>query len=145
MKRRVLFLCVHNSARSQIAEGLLRRMAGEFMDVSSAGSQPSAINPFAVRVLQDRGIDASMQYAKNVQDFLTQSFDYVITLCEDEVCPVFPGAGARLHWGMPDPSAVEGDTDTRLDAFRETADAIQARLDEFVQTMLQPTRMRVKS
>lgn len=141
MKTRVLFLCVHNSARSQLAEGLARAIAGDLMDVSSAGSEPSLINPFAVRVLQDRGIDASLQYAKNVREFVNQTFDYVITLCDQEVCPIFPGAGTRLHWGMPDPSAVQGDSETRLEAFRQTADALELRLREFVKTLPQPAMM----
>ncbi len=138
MKIRVLFLCVHNSARSQIAEGLLRDIAGDFIDVYSAGSEPSRVNPFALRVLQDRGIDASGQYSKNVQQFVNGPFDYVITLCDEEVCPFFPGAVTRLYWGMPDPSAVQGDTDEKLEAFRRTADALDARLQEFVQTLPQP-------
>ncbi len=132
MKTRVLFLCVHNSARSQMAEGLLRAMAGDSVDVFSAGSEPSSVNPFAIRVLQDRGIDASAHYSKSVQDFVNQPFDYVITLCDEEVCPFFPGAAMRLHWGMPDPSATNGDTDEKLEAFRRTADALETRLREFV-------------
>jgi len=135
MKTRVLFLCVHNSARSQLAEGLLRAMAGDSVDVYSAGSEPSQVNPFAIRVLQDRGIDTSVLYSKSVQEFVNQPFDYVITLCDDEVCPILPGAVRRLHWGMPDPSAVQGDSTEKLDAFRRTAEALQGRLQEFVRTL----------
>lgn len=138
MKYRVLFLCVHNSARSQLAEGLLRHMAGERFEVYSAGSEPSYISPYAVRVLQDQGIDPTSQYSKSVQIFLNQSFDYVITLCDDEVCPVFPGAVQRLHWGMPDPSAVQGDGSEKKRAFHETAAAIKLRLDEFVKSVAEP-------
>ncbi len=134
-KFRVLFLCVHNSARSQIAEGLLRQRAGHIVDVYSAGSEPSTVNPFAIRVLQDRGIDASAQYSKSVQEFASQPFDCVITLCDEEVCPVFPGAATRLHWGLPDPSAVQGDSEAKLEAFRETAEALETRLQEFLQTL----------
>lgn len=143
MKTRVLFLCVHNSARSQLAEGLLRAMAGEQIEVYSAGSEPSGVNPYARRVLQDRGIDASGHSSKSLQEFIHQPFDYVITLCDEEVCPVFPGAAVRLHWGMPDPSAVRGDSDEKLKAFRQTADAIQARLEEFTRTLSQPVKMGV--
>lgn len=137
MKTRVLFLCVHNSARSQLAEGLLRHMAGDTFEVYSAGSEPSQVNPFAIRVLQDRGIDASGHSSKNVRQFIHEPFDYVITLCDDEVCPVFPGAVTRLHWGMPDPSAVQGDSDEKLEAFQKTADALEKRLQEFVATLPQ--------
>ena len=135
MKPRILFLCVHNSARSQLAEALLCHMAGDTIEVASAGSEPSRVNPFAVRVLKDRGIDASHLYAKDVELFLDQPFDYVITLCDDEVCPLFPGAATRLHWSIPDPSAVQGDSEAKLDAFRRTADVIQERLQEFVPTV----------
>ncbi|MBI4673343.1 MAG: arsenate reductase ArsC [Chloroflexi bacterium] len=137
MKYRVLFLCVHNSARSQIAEGLLRHLAGERFEVYSAGSEPSQVNPFAVRVLQDEGIDPSGQYPKSVQEFVNQPFDYVITLCDDEVCPVFPGAVTRLHWGLPDPSAAQGDSYERLQAFRGTVEALKPKLAEFVRTVPQ--------
>lgn len=140
-KIRVLFLCVHNSARSQIAEGLLRHMAGEWIDVFSAGSEPSRVNPFAIRVLQDLGIDASAHTSKSVQEFLNQPFDYVITLCDEEICPVFPGAAMRLHWGMPDPSAVSGDAQDKLDAFHRTAAQLQTRLAEFAQTLPAPVMM----
>jgi arsenate reductase len=141
MKTRVLFLCVHNSARSQLAEGLLRDMAGDVFEVYSAGSSPTGVNPFAIRVLQDRGIDASRQYSKNLNEFVAQPFDFVITLCDDEVCPVFPGALRRLHWGLPDPGAVEGDSEAKLDAFRRAAEAIEARLREFLQAVPQAAKM----
>jgi arsenate reductase (thioredoxin) len=129
---RILFLCVHNSARSQLAEGLLRKMAGEGFEVASAGSEPSSVNPYALRILQDEGIDTSAHYSKPVQEFLNQPFDYLITLCDDEICPVFPGALRRLHWAMADPAAVQGDSETKLEAFRKTADELQLRLTEFL-------------
>lgn len=135
MKTRVLFLCVHNSARSQLAEGLLRHMADAQVEVYSAGSEPSAVNPFTLQVLNERGIDASTHTAKSLQDFLGQPFDYVITLCDDEVCPFFPGAITRLHWGLPDPSAVRGEEADKLEAFRRTAADIEARLTAFVKTL----------
>ena len=94
---RVLFLCVHNSARSQLAEGLLRAMAGDRVQVFSAGSELSFVHPLAVRVLQERGIDASAQRSKSVAEFKDAHFDFVITLCAEQVCPVFLGARQQLH------------------------------------------------
>lgn len=136
---RVLFLCVHNSARSQIAEGMLRAMAGNRVQVTSAGSAPSQVHPLAVRILQERGIDISQQRSKGVGEFANDHFDYAITLCAEEVCPVFLNAGSRLHWAIPDPSAVAGDFDARLNAFRDTADEIEIRLREFLKEMgIQP-------
>lgn len=133
---RVLFLCVHNSARSQIAEGLLRALAGERVQVFSAGSAPSSVNPLALHVLAERGIDASHHRSKSVNEFANDRFDYVITLCAEEVCPVFLGATHKLHWALPDPSAVQGDETTRLAAFRQTADELEKRLREFIATKL---------
>lgn len=138
MRPRVLFLCVHNSARSQIAEGILRDLAGDSVDVYSAGSEPSSVNPFAVRVLQDRGIDASAHSSKSVDAFRGQLFDYVITLCDDEICPVYPGKVKRLHWGIPDPSVVPGDSDEKLFAFQRTAVELETRLKEFLQLLAPP-------
>lgn len=97
MKTRVLFLCVHNSARSQLAGGLLRQMAAKRVDVFSAGSEPSELNTYAARILHDEGIDPSFHYAKSVQEIIDQRFDYVITLCAEEICPRFPGAVMHLH------------------------------------------------
>ena len=131
---RVLFLCVHNSARSQMAEGLLRAIAGDRFDVFSAGSVPTSVNPFAVRVLRDEGIDISQQESKSVAEFVNQRFDYVITLCAEEECPIFPGSATRLHWDLPDPAAMDGDTDEKWDAFCRVAGEIKKRLDVFVAT-----------
>jgi arsenate reductase (thioredoxin) len=133
-KQRVLFLCVHNSARSQLAEGLLRAMAGDRFEVSSAGSEPTHPNPFALRVLQDEGIDVSQHRSKSVGELISQRFDYVITLCAEEICPVFPGAVTRLHWALPDPAKVEGSAEEKLEAFRRTAAELKRRLNEFVAT-----------
>jgi arsenate reductase (thioredoxin) len=137
-KYRILFLCVHNSARSQLAEGLLRQMGGERVEVFSAGSEPSEVNPFARRVLADEGIDAQAHYSKSAQEFVKQPFDYVITLCNEEVCPVFPGALRRLHWGMPDPAAVQGTAEEKLEAFRQTGGALKIRLAEFLKALPEP-------
>jgi arsenate reductase len=130
--KRVLFLCVHNSARSQIAEGLLRAIAGNRFTVFSAGSAPSRVHPLAIRAMQERGIDISRQHSKSVDEFADAHFDFAITLCAEEVCPVFLRAGTRLHWALPDPSAVEGDIDAQLAAFRRTVDDIEERLREFL-------------
>jgi arsenate reductase (thioredoxin) len=126
---RVLFLCVANSARSQMAEGLARRLFGERAIVQSAGSAATRVNPYAVEALRDIGIDISAQRSKSVAEVDAASFDVIITLCADEVCPVVPGRVARLHWPLPDPvQAAEGDRPVR---FRETRDDIQRRLREF--------------
>lgn len=130
--KRVLFLCVHNSARSQIAEGLLRAIAGDRFDAFSAGSAPSRVHPLAIRAMQERGIDISRQRSKSVDEFINEHFDYAITLCAEEICPVFLRAGTRLHWALPDPSAVEGDIDAQLAAFRRTVDNIENYLREFL-------------
>lgn len=141
MKPRILFLCVHNSARSQLAEALLRQRAGETVEAYSAGSEPSTVNPYAIRVLQDRGIDSSGLRSKSVQEFVDQNFDYVITLCNEEVCPYFPGNVTRLHWGMPDPSAVSGDTVEKMEAFERTADELDTRLDELMNALMAQERI----
>ncbi len=134
-KTSVLFLCVHNSARSQLAEGLLRSMAADQFEVYSAGSEPTRPHPFALRVLQDEGIDISSLRSKSVSEFLDKPFDYVITLCAEEVCPFFPGQVKRLHWALPDPAATEGNSEEQLEAFRQTAAELKRRLREFVATL----------
>lgn len=134
MKRRVLILCTGNSARSQMAEGLLRDLAGERMDVWSAGSRPSVVNPLAIAAMRERGIDISGQRSKHLDEFRSQPFDEVITVCDNaaETCPIFPGPARRIHWSFPDPAAVEGDEAARLAMFRDVRDAIEARLREWV-------------
>ncbi len=132
VKIRVLFLCVHNSARSQMAEGLLRAQAGERFEVMSAGSAPTQVHPLAVRALHELGIDISSQHSKNVSELLNQRFDFIITLCAEEVCPLFPGDARRLHWALPDPAAVAGGDPEQLAVFRRTAAELQSRLDEFI-------------
>ena len=131
-KLRVLFLCVHNSARSQIAEGLMRALASERVQAFSAGSEPAFVHPLARRVLEERGIDASHQRSKSVNEFANERFDYVITLCAEEVCPIFLGATHKLHWALPDPAATPGSEAEKLDAFRRTADEVERRLRHFL-------------
>lgn len=130
----VLFLCVANSARSQLAEGLARRLAPPGVDVASAGSEPGTIRPEAVAVLAERGIDASGQRSKGLDAIDVERVTHVVTLCAEEVCPVFPGAVSRLHWPQADPAAVPGDEGARLDAFRAARDAIEARLRDWLAT-----------
>ncbi|HVB76054.1 MAG TPA: arsenate reductase ArsC [Ktedonobacteraceae bacterium] len=130
MKQRVLILCTGNSARSQMAEGLLRQLAGERMEVISAGLSPSRVNPLAIQVMHERGIDISQQRSKHLNEYIEQPFDYVITVCDNaaEQCPVFPGRAQRLHWSFPDPASVEGTDEQRLQAFRQTRDALETQL-----------------
>lgn len=127
---RVLFLCTHNSARSQMAEGILRHMAGDKVEVASAGTEVTRVHPLAARTMEGRGIDISGQRSKHLDEFLDQPFDYVITVCDraSETCPVFPGAPERIHWSIPDPSSVEGDDKTREAAFQRAADELLTRI-----------------
>lgn len=117
---RVLFLCTHNSARSQIAEGLLRHQSHGQVETCSAGTHPIQLHPTAVRVMADIGIDISRQRAKHLNEVEDQSFDYVITVCDTvyEVCPEFPGHPRYLHWGLPDPAAYEGSEAMQQQVFR---------------------------
>ena len=133
-KPRVLFLCTHNAARSQLAEGIMRDLAEGEVEVFSAGTEPAAVHPLAVQALKELGIDAGTQRSKHVNEFANQAFDYVITLCESarEACPVFPGDPERIHWGFPDPGAVVGTEDERLRAFRQTAQELNLRLRPFL-------------
>ena len=126
----VLILCTGNSARSQMAEGLLRTLAGGRMTVFSAGSQPSVVNPFAIQAMALRGIDISGQRSKHLNEYLSQPFDYVITVCDNaaETCPVFPGKATRIHWSFPDPAAVEGDDAVKLASFVQVRDDLEKTL-----------------
>jgi arsenate reductase len=139
--KRVLFLCVHNSARSQMAEGLLRAIAGERFQVFSAGSEPTYVQPLAIRALRELGIDVTAhgQHSKSVNEFIDQPFDYVITLCAEQVCPTFPGAARRLHWNLPDPAAAAGSDAEKLNAFRQVRDELRKRLDELIQDDQSPS------
>jgi arsenate reductase len=129
----VLFLCVANSARSQMAEALARHRFGDRATIQSAGSEPSEVNPFALEALREDGIDASAQRSKDVEAIDPETVDVVVTLCAEEVCPAFLGEAKRLHWPLPDPARVGTDDLNRehvLERFREARDAIAARLDE---------------
>ncbi len=133
-KQRVLILCTGNSARSQMAEGLLRSEAGDRFEVFSAGVKPTQVRPEAVAVMRELGIDISVQRSKSVDEFDSQTFDYVITVCDNakESCPVFPGAPKRIHWSFEDPAAVQGSRAERESAFRAARDQILAKLKAFV-------------
>jgi len=126
--RGILFLCVANSARSQMAEGIARSLAPDGVTVWSAGSQPTRVRPEAVTVLAEIGIDISQHRSKAVAEVPADEVDAVITLCAEEECPVFLGKAARLHWGLPDPAAVEGSPEERLDAFRAVRDELRRRI-----------------
>jgi arsenate reductase len=126
--RHVLFLCVANSARSQMAEGIARALAPPSVKVSSAGSQPSRLNPLAVRALAEIGIDISGHRSKSVNDVPPDDVEAVVTLCAEEVCPVFLGKARRIHWGLPDPASAPGDDAARLEAFRRVRDELRRRL-----------------
>ncbi|GCE25107.1 protein-tyrosine-phosphatase [Dictyobacter alpinus] len=135
MKQRVLILCTGNSARSQMAEGWLRHLAGEQMDVESAGTAPSQVNPLAIQAMAERHIDISHHRSKHLNEFLDQPFDYVITVCDNaaEQCPVFPGKATRIHWSFPDPAAVQGTEEERLASFRQVRDAIERQFRAWVE------------
>jgi arsenate reductase len=135
MKKTVLILCTGNSARSQMAEGLLRHDAGDRFEVASAGTHPSRVRPEAIAVMKEIGIDISGQRSKSVDEFASRGFDYVLTVCDNAKvsCPIYPGHGNRIHRGFQDPAAVEGSIEERLAAFRKVRDQIR----EYLRT-LQP-------
>ena len=126
-KKKVLFICTHNSARSQIAEGLMNAMLGERYEAKSAGTEPSEVNPLAIEIMSEIGIDIRSHRSKSVDEFINQDFDYVITVCDqaNETCPFFPGGKERTHKGFKDPAAVEGNKKARLAAFRRSRDEIR--------------------
>ena len=134
-RMRVLILCTGNSARSQMAEGLLRAIAGDQIDVASAGVAPTHVRPEAIEVLKEIDIDISNHRSKSVDEFLAQTFDYVITVCDNanQHCPMFAGASRRLHWSIEDPAAVVGSDEVRLEAFRVARNELRERLEEFVE------------
>lgn len=132
-RKRVLILCTGNSARSQMAEGLLRQMAGDRFEIESAGVAPTQVRPEAVAVMRELDIDISSHRSKSVDEFASRSFDYVITVCDNanEQCPVFPAETERHHWSFDDPAVVEGDEPARLNAFRQVRNQIKERLMDF--------------
>lgn len=133
--RTVLFLCTGNSARSQMAEGLARHLAGDRLEVFSAGTHPAArVHPAAVEVMAELGIDISSARPKKIEDLPVSEFDWVITVCDqaNQECPLWLGAGRRLHWSIPDPAAVEGTEDDIREAFRAARDDLKARISDWL-------------
>ncbi len=126
----VLFLCVANSARSQMAEGLARALLPAGVAVFSAGSNPGKLNPFAVQALAEVGIDIAGHWSKAIPDVPSEAIDTVVTLCAEEVCPIYPGHVARLHWPLPDPASAEGGDAAKLAAFRAVRDDLRVRIAE---------------
>jgi arsenate reductase len=131
MKRRVLFKCTHNSARSQMAEGLLRYIGNERFEVFSAGTEATLMRPMAIQVMAELGIDISHQQSKTLDRYLGEPFDDVITVCDTaaEACPVFPGAVRRRHWSFEDPSKATGSEFEQLQVYRKVRDEIRSRIE----------------
>jgi arsenate reductase (thioredoxin) len=141
---KVLFVCVHNSARSQMAEELLRKKLGDKVRVESAGLEPGVINPVVVDVLKTKGIDITGKKTKNVFDLLKQGsvFNYVITVCDEtsgERCPIFPGALKRLHWSFPDPNAFEGSYIEKFEKTKDVLKAVEIMIDKFSLELMKNT------
>ncbi|MGO9229389.1 MAG: arsenate reductase ArsC [Bryobacteraceae bacterium] len=131
---RVLVLCTGNSARSQMGEGLFRDLGGAGYEVFSAGTRPSRVRPEAIAVMREIGIDISAHRSKSADEFAGQSFDFVVTVCDNarDNCPVFPGAAKRIHWSLEDPAAIEGTEQECLAAFRGVRDRLRDRVRAFV-------------
>ena len=137
--KKVLFVCIHNSARSQMAEAFLNHICGEEFEAHSAGIEPGKLNSVVVEAMREDGIDISRNQTKTVSDMIESGrlFDYVITVCDEtsaERCPIFPGGATRLHWSFPDPSALQGTDAEKLERTRVIRDAIKAKIDEWCET-----------
>ena len=131
-KKTILFICTHNSARSQMAEGLVNRLYGDTYDAFSAGTKPTAVNPYAIKVMAEIDIDISRHRAKNIEEFRNTTFDYVVTICDNarETCPFFPGAKKYLHKGFTDPSTANGSSTVALATFRKLRNEIEIYIKE---------------
>lgn len=134
MKKKVIFICTGNSCRSQMGEGFLRNMAGDKIEVCSAGLKPSRVNPNAIKVMQEIGIDIAHHTSDDVKKHLGQEFDFIITVCDNakENCPIFPGMGKRIHWSFKDPADAVGNEEEVLNEFRKIRDQIKSTLEKFV-------------
>jgi arsenate reductase len=132
MKKRILFICTHNSARSQMAEGLLRALDAEHFDAYSAGTEATFVRPLAIQVMSELAIDISQQQSKTLAQYLHNPFDAVITVCDSaaETCPVFLGAKQTVHWSFPDPSKAQGSVEEQLAVYRDVRDAIRTRIEQ---------------
>lgn len=144
MKQKILFVCIHNSARSQMAEAFVNQLCGDAFEAHSAGIEPGRLNPDVVAAMREAGIDISGNQTKSCDDMLRSGlkFDYVVTVCDEasaERCPVFPGGGRRLHWGFPDPSSFAGDADAKLAFTRGVRDQIKARIEAWCNEVCAPT------
>lgn len=136
-KMKVLILCTANSARSQMGEGILRSLAGDALEVVSAGTSPSIVNPYAIRAMAEMGLDISGHRSKHLNEFINEEFDYVITVCDQaaETCPTFPGPAKRIHFSFPDPAATEGEEEATLALFRAVRDAIREQLERWFKAL----------
>lgn len=137
MKQKVLFVCIHNSARSQMAEAWLNDLYGDRFEAASAGLEPGVLNPYAVRVMAEAGIDIANAATKSVFDLYEagKSFDYVVTVCDKEAaerCPIFPGATERIHWSFPDPSRANGSEEEKMVQARAVRDQIRGQIEQWV-------------
>ena len=137
MKKKVLFLCTGNSCRSQMGEGYLRHLSGDRFDIISAGLEPSIVNPKAIQVMAEDGVDISLHASKDVYQFTGQKFDYIITVCDNakEHCPYFPGEAARIHWSFEDPAAATGREDEIFGVFRKVRDQIRSKIEGFLNSI----------
>jgi arsenate reductase len=133
--RRVIFLCTGNSCRSQMAEGWLRHLGDGAFEVFSAGTHPAGKNPLALRAMEEVGVYIAGQESENIDKYVEQPFDYVITVCDraKETCPVFPGGDRQLHWSFDDPAAAQGTDEERLPEFRRVRDEIRGRIEQFLE------------
>ncbi len=131
-RHRMLFLCTHNSARSQMAEGLLRHLGGDRFEAFSAGSEATHVRHLATRAMAELGIDISKQESRTLDRYLQEPFEYVITVCDqaNASCPIFPGGKARLHWSLPDPSQAQGSEDEQLAVYRQVRDDLRMRIEQ---------------
>ena len=135
---KVLILCTANSARSQMGEGLLRHLAGDKVEVHSAGAKPSTVNPYAVRAMRERGINISEQRSEHLAQYLETEFDFVITVCDRaaDACPQFPGPAQRIHWSFPDPAGVNGDEAAVMESFGAVRDGLESKLRDWLATVI---------
>lgn len=137
MKQRFMFICIHNSGRSQMGEAFLRHLAGDRFEVHSAGIEAGRLNPLVVKAMEEIGISMEGHFAKKAQDYIDRGehFDFVVTVCDEtnaERCPLFPGKHTRLHWGFPDPSALTGTDEEKLAGIRPIRDAIKAQIEAWL-------------
>ena len=134
MKKKILVLCTGNSCRSQIAEGYIRHFAGDRFEVTSAGLEPGVVNPRAIQVMKEDGVDISTHTSDDVNQYVSQNFNYIITVCDHarERCPYFPGQAERIHWSFEDPAAARGTEDEILAVFQIVRDQIRDKIKEFL-------------